>query len=176
MGLVSIRMRLAAAAVAVILAGCGGDDGNPAKPGAARQKTIPKATFIARADELCVMSYEKARRLTVPPLPPRDREDLDEIEEFLSAQVALGSRELAQIRGLGVAVPGTAAQARNLDTADELIAEMRATAFHAGQRHLIRTGAHYRRVQSLNERATELAKRFGYHDCGQRGVHRTLNR
>jgi hypothetical protein len=172
---VSIRMRLAAAAAAVILAGCGGDDGNPAKPGATRQ-TISKATFIVRADDVCAASYEKARRLTVPTLPPRGREDLDEVEEFLSAQVALGSRELARIRGLGVAVPGTAAQARNLDTADELIAEMRATAFHAGQQHLIRTEAHYRRVQVLSGRATELAKRFGYHVCGQGGVHRTLNR
>jgi hypothetical protein len=165
------RRVLAATAACAVAVGCGGGSGGPKDA-----KTIPKAQFIRRADELCARADRRTERLPVPPLPPRASRQLDEIAAFFRAQVAIGSRELAQIRRLGVAVPGTAAQTENLDTVDALIAEMRAIVYHARRAHLDRTRARYRRVQAISERATDLAMRFGYDVCGQSGVHRVLNR
>jgi hypothetical protein len=169
-------MRILTATVAcVVLAGCG-SGGSGATQRTTGEKTIPKARFIARADRLCADAYAKTKRLKTPPLPPRTIEDLDDVAAFFRAQVAIGSRELARIRDLGVAVPGAAAQARNLETADRMVNEMGKTAFHAHQTHLVRTRRHYGRVQEFSRHATRLAKRFGYRVCGQGGVHRVVNR
>src|SRR5215216_7069417 len=155
MGRAGKRTRLVAVLTGVLLAGCG-NGGGATPPGTAKEKTIPKSAFIHRADELCARAYTKAKGLKTPPLPPREIRELDEVAAFFRAQVAIGSRELARIRRLGTAVPGTAAQAENLDTADDLVAEMHATAYHAREVHLVRTRAHYGRVQAISERATEL--------------------
>ncbi len=172
MGRLGVGTRLlAASAACALVVGCGGGSDEPQD-----EKTIPKAQFIRRADELCARADRRTERLPVPPLPPRRSRQLDEAAAFFRTQVAIGSRELARIRRLGVAVPGTAAQAANLDTVDALIAAMRAIVYHARRAHLDQTRARYRRVQAISERATDLAMRFGYDVCGQSGVHRVLSR
>ena len=172
MGRLGVGLRLCAvAAVCAVVVGCGGSPGTATRAG-----RIPKERFIRQADELCADAYGQSQRLSVPPLPPRTPRDLDRVAAFFRAQVAIGSRELAQIQRLGVAVPGTAAQAENLDLADSLVAEMRAIAYHAHRVHPGRALTHYRKVQAISERAGALAKRFGYDVCGQGGVHRVLSR
>jgi hypothetical protein len=153
------------------LAGCG--DGGTGR--ARGERTIPKETFIARADKLCAHSYTRAARLKTPPLPPQSRRELRLAANFLRAQVAIGSRELARIRRLGRAVPGARLQAQNLATAERMVQIMNELAGNASRGELGHVRAKFLPLQAYSRRAIGLAKRFGYRVCGQGGIHRVLS-
>lgn len=165
----SVGRFIAATAACVAIVGCSSGESTATN-------TIPKRLFIREADQLCADSYRKTQRLNAPSLPPQARSELDRVAAFFHVQVVIGSRELNRIRALGIAVPDAAAQARNLDTADRMVAHMRSAARHARRGDLAGTRSHYREVQSYSQRATELAEQFGYRVCGQGGIHRRLNR
>jgi hypothetical protein len=163
---------LAVALVCGGLIGCGGTGTVEPAP----ERTIPKDLFIGRADKLCAHAYRRAARLKTPSLSPQSRGELRRVATFLRAQVAIGSRELARIRRLGRAVPGSRLQAQNLATADRIVHTMDEIADHAERGELGRVRAKLVRLRLYSRRAITLAKRFGYRVCGQGGIHRVLNR
>jgi hypothetical protein len=161
-------------AVALVCGGLGGCDGAGTVE-SAREKTIPKKMFIARADKLCAHAYARAARLKTPPLPPQSRAELRRVATFLRAQVAIGSRELVRIRRLGRAVPGARLQAQNLSAADRMVDTMDELAGHASRGEVGEVRTKFLRLQADSRRAIGLAKRFGYQVCGQGGIHLVLN-
>ena len=130
-----------------VLAACGGDD------------RLSKAEFVRRADAICA---RYARRLERVP-PPQTVAD---VPSYVERGIPVAEREIAELDKLRPPRQDDAEVARLLAELKTTVAELEhlGTAAAARDRDAVRSAT--RRVEAASARAAELARRYGFRDCG----------
>ena len=156
---------LAAGALSLVAAGCGGDDGGG---GGDR---LSQADFVSQANAICKEANDKIEALDAPDFDPTSDtatdEQLDEFGDFLDDVIPIARDEVDELRDLNPPENVESDFNQALSLVDETLneGEEAAEAAHDGDREKVKEKLEESNKHS-NE-ADELAKKIGIPTCAE---------